>query len=159
MPVTVRPAQPEDSATILGLIRRLAAFEDAAGAVILTEEVIRRDAFGDQRRFEVLLAERSSVVCGLVVLLTSYSSWHGAPTLVIHDLFVDEAARGSGAGRSLLTAAAQLAQHRECCRIDLNVVGWNEAAQKFYLGLGFTPVSGWQPYRLDRDGLARLAEG
>lgn len=158
MPVSIRPAQPEDSATILALIQRLAAFEGAADGIALTEPVIRRDAFGDQRRFEVLLAERGGVACGLVTLLTSYSSWNGAPTLVVHDLFVESEARGSGAGRALLTAAARLAQDRGCCRMDVNVVTWNDPARRFYAGLGFAPLQDWLPYRLDRDGVERLAE-
>ncbi len=158
MPVTIRPAQPEDSAAILALIRRLAAFEGATDGIALTEQVIRRDAFGEQRRFEVLLAERRGVVCGVVVLLTSYSSWHGAPTLVIHDLYVDADARGGGTGRALLIAAAQLALRRGCCRVDVNVVACNDAARRFYEGLGFAPLRDWLPYRLDRDGGERLAE-
>lgn len=159
MTLIVRPAEPADSAVILALIRRLAAFEGATDGVALTEQIIRRDAFGDQRRFEVLLAEHDGTVCGLVVLLTSYSSWHGAPTLVVHDLFVDADARGGGAGRALLTATARLAQQRGCCRIDVNVIAWNERGRQFYERLGFQALADWLPHRLDRDAMARLAEG
>jgi GNAT superfamily N-acetyltransferase len=156
-PATVRQARPEDSATILRLIRQLAAFEGGADGIALSEDVIRRDAFGEQPRFEVLLAEQAGAICGLVTVLTSYSSWNGAPTLVVHDLFIEEAARGSGAGRALLSAVAELACRRGCCRLDVNVVGWNDKARRFYECLGFTPLADWLPHRLDRDGLERLA--
>lgn len=153
----VRPATPDDAAAIVALIRRLAAFEGAPDAVALTEDTVRRDGFGPGRRFEVLLAEADGAIRGGVVLLESYSSWAGAPTLIVHDLYVDEAARGRGLGRALLTAAAALAAARGCRRLDVNVLSWNAAARRFYQGLGFTALADWLPHRLDAAGLHRLA--
>ena len=157
MSLRVRPAAPEDSRDILRLIRLLAAFERSPASVTITEEVIRAEAFGPNRRFEVLLAEIDGAIRGAVVLLSSYSSWRGAPTLVVHDLFVEEPARGGGAGRALLAAAAALARRRGCCRMDVNVLDWNQAARRFYQAHGFTPLADWLPYRLDADGIAALA--
>ncbi len=157
MTPVVRPATPDDAGAIVALIRRLAAFEGAASAAALTEDTVRRDGFGPGRRFEVLLGENESGICGCVVLLQSYSSWAGAPTLIIHDLYVDEAARGRGLGRALLASAAGLALARGGCRLDVNVLTWNRAAGRFYEGLGFTPLPDWQPHRLDAEGLRRLA--
>ena len=156
MAPVVRPAAPDDAAEIVALIWRLAAFEGGADAVALTEETVRRDGFGPRRRFEVLLAEDGGNVRGGVVLLQSYSSWAGAPTLIVHDLYVDEAARGHGIGRALLAAAAGLARARGCCRLDVNVLSWNRAARRFYEGLGFVSLVEWQPYRLDGEGLRRF---
>lgn len=146
--ISIRAAQADDSGKILRLLRLLAAFEGEPEAVITTEDIIRRDGFGPGRRFEVLLAEADSGICGMVVLFQAYSSWRGAPTLVIHDLFVEETARGGGAGRALVEAAARLAVERGCCRIDLNVVEGNDGGRRFYEGLGFKAAEGWLPYRL-----------
>ena len=156
-PPTVRPAAPEDAAAILALIRRLAAFEEPAAVVALTEETIRRDGFGPRRRFEALLAEDGDGIQGLAVLLETYSSWAGAPALLIHDLFFEEGARGHGAGRALLAAAAGLALTRGAGRLDVNVLSWNKAARRFYETLGFLALTGWLPHRLDGEGLRRLA--
>ncbi|HIJ61515.1 MAG TPA: GNAT family N-acetyltransferase [Rhodospirillaceae bacterium] len=153
--IAIRAARPEDSAEILRLLRLLAAYEGNPGAVTTDEQAIRRDGFGAGRRFETLLAERAGHVRGLAVLFDAYSSWRGAPTLVIHDLFVEEAARGLGAGRALVAAAARLAAERGCCRIDLNVVEGNDGGRRFYEGLGFKAVAGWLPYRLSREDLER----
>ncbi|OIQ81037.1 acetyltransferase YpeA [mine drainage metagenome] len=154
----IRPARPEESGIIVSLVRRLAAFERAAAPPALTEAVVRRDCFGPNPRFQVLLAETAGRVCGGVVLLDGYSSWAGAPTLTVHDLYVEEGGRGQGAGRALLAAAAAQAQARGCVRLDVNVLDWNHAARAFYERAGFTPLSGWLPYRLQGEALARLAE-
>ncbi len=159
MVISVRPAQPEDSAEILRLIGALAAFEAAPAAPTISEEVIRRDGFGDRRRFEALLAERDGRVCGMAILYQGYSSWRGAPTLMVHDLFVEEGARRSGTGKALLAAAAKLASQCGCCRMDVNVLGWNVKARQFYERLGFAPLGDWLPYRLDGAGIDRLAKG
>jgi GNAT superfamily N-acetyltransferase len=155
--ITIRPARPDDAAAIVALIRRLAAFEREPEAVCLDEETVRRDVFGPAPRFSVLLAEAAGAVVGIVTLLDTYSSWAGAPAMIIHDLYVDEAVRGREAGRGLLAHAARLARSRGCCRLDVNVLAWNEPAQRFYRSLGFAPLPDWLPYRLDADGLGRLA--
>lgn len=157
MTVVVRAARPEDSGEILRLIRLLAAFEGAPDGVALTEEVIRADGFGENRRFEALLAEVEGRVRGLAMLYRAYSSWRGAPTLMVHDLFVEEEARRTGAGKALLAAAARLAAGGGCCRMDVNVLDWNAPARRFYESLGFAQLAGWLPYRLDAAALADLA--
>ncbi|TAN59798.1 MAG: GNAT family N-acetyltransferase [Magnetospirillum sp.] len=144
MPLTIRPATQGDSPDIFRLIRLQAAFE--GGEVALTEDTIRRDAFGPHPRFTALLAEADTVV-GMVVLFEGYSSWAGRPTLVVHDLFVEDAVRGTGAGRALLAAAEALANERGCCRLDVNVLGWNTPARRFYERLGFEALAEWLPYR------------
>ncbi|MBI3445648.1 MAG: GNAT family N-acetyltransferase [Magnetospirillum sp.] len=153
----IRAAEPRDAAAIVGLIRRLAAFERAPGTIALTEGTVRRDAFGPHRRFRVLLAELDDVPCGLVTLLDSYSSWAGAPAMTIHDLFVDEAARGRGLGRHLLAEAARLALAEGCCRLDVNMLDWNEPGRRFYRSLGLAALDGWLPHRLDGAGLQALS--
>jgi GNAT superfamily N-acetyltransferase len=158
MSIAVRPACPEDSSEILRLLRLLAAFEQSPDGVIITEDVIRRDGFGGNRRFEVLLAEVDGRVRGAAVLYLAYSSWRGAKTLMIHDLFVEPVVRGVGIGRALLAAAARRANEDGCCRMDVNVLAWNAPARRFYRSLGFSSLDEWLPYRLDRDGMVKLAD-
>lgn len=147
MSIKVRPARPDDSGQILRLLRLLAVFEGEPDGVVITEEAIRRDGFGPHRRFEALLAETEGGICGLAVTYLAYSSWKGAPSLVVHDLFVEEGGRGSGAGSALLAAAAALAVEHGCCRMDVNVLEWNDEARRFYGDRGFTPLEGWRIHR------------
>jgi GNAT superfamily N-acetyltransferase len=152
----VRAALPTDSGAIVAMIGQLAAFEEPGTAIALTEAAVLRDCFGAQRKFRVLMAEAEAGPCGLVTLLDGYSSWAAAPTLIVHDLFVMEMARGLGVGRLLLAEAARLALAEGCCRLDVNVVSWNAAAMGFYRSLGFAPQENWRPFRLDAAALAAL---
>eukprot|EP00906_Rhabdomonas_costata_P036499 RCo051196 len=156
--VSVRDSTEADAELILSLIRELASFEGAAPSdVSLSVATILRDGFGPSRRFEVLLAEhREDGVCGLVVLLPSYSSWGGAPTLVVHDLYVRAGTRRCGAGRALIRAAAERALRQKCCRMDVNVLGWNRAAREFYESLGFVALADWVPHRINGEAMRAL---
>ncbi len=156
-PLVVRAAVAADAAGIVALIRQLAAFERSGMVPALTEDAVLRDCFGPQPRFSVLLAEGEGRVRGGVVLLDAYSSWAGKPAMFVHDLYVEDGARGRGIGRELLAAAARLAVERDCCRLDVNVLSWNRSARAFYEGLGFVALEQWHPYRLEADGLRRLA--
>lgn len=154
----IRFANPADSRSVLNLLSQLAAFEGEPGGIALDEATLTRDAFSDQPRIEILLAEINHTPLGLLILYHSYSSWRGKPALMIHDLFVAEAARGGGAGRALVKAAAQRAVEVGACRLDVNVLNWNQPARRFYESLGFAALPDWVPHRLEEQAVIKLAE-
>jgi GNAT superfamily N-acetyltransferase len=155
----IRFAIPADSRSVLNLLSQLAAFEGEPGGIALDEATLTRDAFCDQPRIEILLAEIDHIPLGLLILYHSYSSWRAKPAVMIHDLFVEEAARGSGAGRALVEAAARRAIEVGACRLDVNVLNWNQPARQFYDSLGFIALPDWMPHRLEEQAMIRLAEG
>jgi hypothetical protein len=53
---------------------------------------------------------------------------------------------------------AALALKRDCAHLALSVLHWNPA-QDFYRRLGLEHVQDWRSYRVDREGIARLAAG
>lgn len=142
----VRQARAGDGATLHTLLTELAAFEQ--GSVDATAADLERDGFGPRPLFEALLAEQDGHAVGMLTYLTLYSSWRGRPALMIHDLFVRESARGAGAGKALVTRLSEIARDRGCCRVDVNVLDWNERARAFYAALGFGHNEGWLGYRL-----------
>ncbi|HLO78928.1 MAG TPA: GNAT family N-acetyltransferase [Magnetospirillum sp.] len=142
----IRQAQAGDGATLHALLAELAAFEQ--GSVDATAADLERDAFGPRPLFEALLAEADGQPVGMLTFLTLYSSWRGRPALMIHDLFVRETARGLGAGKALVERLRAIAEQRGCCRVDVNVLDWNEKARGFYAALGFAHNDGWLGYRL-----------
>lgn len=146
MTLSIRAARAGDGATLHALLAELAAFEQ--GSVDATAADLERDAFGPQPLFEALLAEKDGQAVGMLTYLSLYSSWRGRPALLIHDLFVREQARGLGAGKALVTRLADIARERNCCRVDVNVLDWNERARAFYAALGFAHNQGWLGYRL-----------
>jgi len=154
--ITIRQAARSDAATIVRLIRDLAAFEDMLDRVRITEADVLRDGFGARPCFECLLAEIGGEAVGLALHRPSYSTFDGRPGLYVEDLFVAESARGRGIGRLLMARLAAIAQARGCSRMSLAVLHWNPA-RAFYRRLGFTQVEDWLPYQLSDDDLVRLA--
>ena len=154
--ITIRQAARSDAATIVRLIRDLAAFEDMLDRVRITEADVLRDGFGARPCFECLLAESGGEAVGLALHRPSYSTFDGRPGLYVEDLFVAESARGLGIGRLLMARLAAIAQQRGCSRMSLAVLHWNPA-RAFYHRLGFTQVEDWLPYQLSDDDLVRLA--
>src|SRR4029079_1009517 len=91
----VRPATPADAATIVTLIRELAAYEnEPASSVRITEADVIRDGFGERPRFEALLAGKDGRADGLALFFQNYSTWDGRAGIYLEDLFVRESARG-----------------------------------------------------------------
>lgn len=155
--VTIREAIPEDAQTILDFIIGLAEFENEPRSIVeATVESIRRDGFGEDRLFETLIAERDGEPLGMALFFPHYSTWTGTPVLYLEDLFVKEDARGTGAGFALMQALAEIADQRGWKRLDLSVLDWNPA-RRFYHQLGMEHESEWLLYRLDGDGISKLA--
>ena len=157
----VRPAIPADAPAIVEFVRGLARFEhEPVEHVHLTEADVVRDGFGARPAFEVVIAERLSdgvpTSVGFALFFPNYSTWEGRPGIYIEDLFVIDQERGSGVGRAILAAVAQIAWQRGAARIDLAVLDWNPA-RGFYEALGMAHQETWLPYRMDRDTIARLA--
>jgi len=74
---------------------------------------------------------------GVAQLRYRYGVWWAAEDCLIEDLFVEEAARGTGTGRALLDAAIARARERGCRRIELDVNDNNDAALGLYRAAGF----------------------
>jgi len=157
MSVAIRTARPGDEADILRLITALAVYETEPDAVKATEDSLRATLFGDVPRVWAHLAELDGRVVGLALWFLTYSTWTGKPTLYLEDLFVEEAARGTGTGLALFRALAAEAKARDCGRMDWAVLDWNETAKRFYSHIGGQQTTGWETWRLEGEALERLA--
>ena len=154
--VVIRPAQAEDAATLLRLIRELAEFEKLAHEVRASEADLIREGFGAVPRYEALLAELDGSAVGFALFFHNYSTFTGRAGLYLEDIFITETARGHGIGRKMMARLAAIAVERNCARLDLWVLNWNPA-RRFYDMLGMRQMSDWLPYRLDGPGLTKLA--
>jgi GNAT superfamily N-acetyltransferase len=95
---------------------------------------------------------------GFSLWFLNFSTWEGAHGIYLEDLYVRPQARGSGAGRALLTTLAAICVERGYRRLDWWVLHWNPA-RDFYAAVGATAMDEWIPYRLEGDALRRLAAG
>ena len=78
---------------------------------------------------------------GMCQLRYRYSIWTESDDCWLEDIFVEEAARGSGMGRELMDAAFARARQRGCRRMELDVNEANAAALALYESLGFSARS------------------
>ncbi len=156
MTILLRDGVAADVPAILGLVRDLAAFEQAPDAVKATEADLLRDGFGPIPRFHVRLVELDGRPAGFTLWFFNYSTWEGRPGIFLEDLFVAEWARGRGLGRRLIEDLAAIAVKHQATRLDLSVLDWNPA-RGFYEKIGFRWIKNWLPYRLSGEALEKLA--
>ena len=154
--ITLRFATADDVGLSLQLIRELAAYEKAPGAVVATEDDLRRHGFGSERRFEALLAFVDGEPAGFALFYPDFSTWYGRPGLFLEDLFVREWARRRGVGRRLMARLAAIAIERDWSALHFNVLDWNPA-RGFYGRLGIETRKEWLPYAATGEALRHLA--
>lgn len=154
---TVRPATPDDVPELLAMIRELAQFERALHEVEATEEHMHRTLFAEHPAVFAHVAEVDGAVAGMAIWFLSYSTWLGAHSLYLEDLFVRPEFRGGGTGRLLLQTLAEICLERGLPRLEWWVLDWNPA-RGFYETLGARALTEWIPYRVDGEALVRLAE-
>ena len=156
--MTIRPATPDDVATILRFVRELADYEREPDAVEATEQMLATALFGERPAAEAVIAEIDGEPVGFAIFFHNFSTWTGKRGLYLEDLYVTPAARGSGVGRALLAHLARLAIERDCARFEWSVLDWNAPAIGFYRKLGAIGMEEWTIQRLTGDALAKLAE-
>jgi ribosomal protein S18 acetylase RimI-like enzyme len=87
----------------------------------------------------VLVAERAGQVVGYVYAGLEPMSWKElrGPAGFIHDIVVDEVARGEGLARELMSSAIAWLEQRGAARVMLWTAAQNERAQKLFAAAGF----------------------
>lgn len=155
----IRSATPADTATVLALIRALAAYEREPDAVKASEADLHAALFGAKPVAEAVIAEHGGAAVGFALYFTTFSTWEGRAGLYLEDLFVVPEARGLGIGKALLEHLAGIAVARGHARFEWQVLDWNAPAIGFYRKLGARPHDGWTVMRVDGEALARLATG
>jgi GNAT superfamily N-acetyltransferase len=155
---TIRPATADDLPLIAQFIRDLAAYEKLSDEVRFDEAVLDDRLFGARPYAEVLIGEIDGAPQGFALFFHNFSTFEGKPGVYLEDLFVRPEARGSGLGKALLSALAQIAVERDCPRLEWWVLDWNEPAIQFYKSLKAKPMDEWTVFRVDGAALTALAQ-
>lgn len=145
--ITIRTGTREDLPQVLGLIKELAEYERAPQEVDNTVERMEEDGFGPDKVFDFLVAEMEGKIIGLALYFWTYSTWKGK-CLYLEDLVIAEEYRRYGIGRRLFTELIQLAKQKGACRLNWQVLEWNEPAIQFYKTLNAEFDSEWINCRL-----------
>ena len=156
---TVRPIREDDLPRVWEMIRGLAEYEKLTDILTGSRERLHGLLFGQPPALFGLVAEvPERGLVGYALYHFTYSSFRTNPRMWLEDLFVEEAARGSGAGERLLTAFVRDAQVRGCHRVDWHVLEWNPA-RAFYERMGArSSADGMIQYGLDAVAMQRLLE-
>lgn len=137
VPIEVRDATDADLDAVVGLfLQYLAFYEHVADEERVRKFLGARFAADDT---VLLLAEADGVgpAVGLAQAYRSWSSVSLGPVWVLNDLFVEPAARGSGAGRALVREICERAKAAGAIRVSLATAWDNVAAQGLYESEGF----------------------
>ena len=143
---------------MLALIRELAEYERSPESAVATEEDLLREGFGAQPRFKCVIAEWNGEPAGFALYFYNFSTWTGRAGIYLEDLFVRPAHRRKGIGRDLFRYLAAKTREENLCRLNWQVLNWNQPAIDFYLSLGASPLTDWETMRLSGDALQALAE-
>lgn len=152
-PLMIRPARREDATGLLRLIVALAEFEKLEPPDEAAQARLIEDAFGDRPRFEAWLGfvEKEPEPVAYAIFFETYSSFLARPSLYIEDIFVLPDYRKQGIGALLLKKAVELAQARDCGRVEWTALDWNTHAQRVYEEkLGARRMSEWYLYRMTK---------
>ncbi|PVM87552.1 GNAT family N-acetyltransferase [Caulobacter radicis] len=158
MPVTVRPAAPEDAALILSFVRDLAEYEKLLHEVEATQAHIEAALFCDAPKAFCDIALIDGEPVGLALWFYNYSTFVGRHGIYLEDLFVRPAARGAGAGKALLAGLARRCVAENLGRLEWAVLDWNAPSIAFYDSLGAAAMDEWTVRRMTGDALAKLAQ-
>jgi ribosomal protein S18 acetylase RimI-like enzyme len=144
--VVIRRATPADAADVAAMVREIAAHEDQAAHVHVSDEQWRR--LLDRADVVVLLAERGDRAVGYVSAVRQLHLWTGGDVLALDDLYVRPGHRDEGVGRRLMAALAGLAEPEQLL-IRWGMEADNVDAQRFYRRLGATlrpkVLAAWTP--------------
>lgn len=156
-PLNIRPAAPEDVATLFTLIQALAEYEKLSHAVTGNAAALGEHLFGDRPYAEALIAEWEGEAVGFALFFPNYSTFLTQPGLYLEDLFVLPQYRRRGIGKALLAEVARLGVERKAGRLEWRVLDWNEPALAFYKQMGANILLEWQICRMTGIALSQLA--
>ena len=88
----------------------------------------------------------------------TFSTFTGRRGIWLEDIFVEEAHRGTGAGKALMARLAAIALERGCSRVEWSVLRWNVPSIGFYESLGALASDEWIGYSIKNDAIRDLAK-
>ena len=139
----------------LNLVRAVYGDSDHADAIVKLMDCYARDIAGggeplcENVKFNLasslekfpgafsFLAEMDGEFVGLINCFTGFSTFKCQPIINIHDVIVLPEARGKKVCAKLLEKVEQEALTRGCCKLTLEVLENNHAAQSAYRKFGF----------------------
>jgi GNAT superfamily N-acetyltransferase len=145
MAVTVRRATKEDARRVAELAVKLARQHEGYDARRFARLYTEADAewyYGSRNETGdevVLVAEIDNELTGFAYVQYEAKNYPGLleNAAYLHDIYVTETARGTGAGRLLIEKSIEIAKEFGADKLMLSVAAKNEIAQRFFERRGF----------------------
>lgn len=132
--MTIRPATPADAPALADLITQLGYPTDVA------DVPARLARLGADGRAAALVAIDDGRLVGLATVHVLHLLNHARPLAELSLLVVDEEARGTGIGRSLVQAVEAYARDAGCEKVTVTTHEDRAGARAFYPAVGFEPT-------------------
>lgn len=157
--ITVTLAGPQDRAALMRVLAEMGAYYDEllghkrliAAAEALTSPANRAGPF-------CLIGRAADEPAGFVILSGFFPARDFTWGLMLRDIFVMEAHRGTRAARALMRGAMRFAASGNYSRVEWGAAPENLRARAFYAKLGITPEARLS-YRLEDEALAEAGHG
>jgi ribosomal protein S18 acetylase RimI-like enzyme len=149
----IRRAVASDASQLLALMRGLARFEGYDDRFAVTVDALLERGFSSQRPPEFLawVAELDGKLLGYAVIYVIPFTFDLRPTLVLKELFIDEAARGRNLGHELMRAVIDHGRALDARMIRWQVLPSNDPAKRFYRQHGAAVDGDWENWFLELD--------
>jgi GNAT superfamily N-acetyltransferase len=147
----IRRATVADAADLLQMMHRLAEFEGYTDRFAVTEgDLIKRGLVaGSDAQFTAWVKEDAGVLQGYALAYVIPFTFDLRPTVVLKELFVDDAVRSRGCGQELFGAVVRYAQMIDARLLRWQVLPSNEAAKRFYCSRGGRLDEKWESWTLE----------
>lgn len=156
MSLSIRRAEPTDSALVYALVRELAEYENLQHEIVAMPEDIAAALFAPEPRVYCDIAEWNGEPAGFAVWFLIFSTFSGRFGLYLEDIFVRPPFRRRGIGTALLKRLARHCVEKGYARFEWAVLDWNAPSIAFYESLGATVMHEWKLCRLAGEPLARF---
>lgn len=150
----IRRAQASDASQLLSLMRGLARFEGYDDRFAVTVHALIERGFSPHRppEFTAWVAELDGALVGYAVIYVIPYTFDLRPTVVLKELFIDEAARGRNIGHDLMTAVIEHARSLNARLVRWQVLPDNEPAKRFYRLHGAAMDADWENWFINLEG-------
>lgn len=159
--VDIRSANQEDAEAIAALMEDLDHFYGVTHIEPARERVpqIAAALFAEPRAAYVLLAWESEQLVGMAAYSFLWPAAGVTRSLYLKEIYVTEAFRRKGVGTLLMQRLFQIAAEHECSRVEWTTDKGNELGEDFYERLGVPQNQEKIFYRLEGEGIRRVASG
>ncbi|WP_321363375.1 GNAT family N-acetyltransferase [uncultured Celeribacter sp.] len=143
--LTIRPLAPEDRAQWDVLWRAYLTFYESDLSPEVYDTTFARLTDPAAKERGALVAEKDGELIGLVHYIFHAHNWRIEDVCYLQDLYVSEAARGTGAGRALIEGVYKIADENGTPNVYWTTQHFNETARKLYDRIGdLTPFIKYQ---------------